>query len=67
MYDQRVRLRLFSILTSVAGSLILAGCASKPSAPPPSSSASTETEVWSQNGWSDAERADYHHLAALKW
>ena len=22
-----------------------------------------ETVVWSQNGWSDAERAEYHHLA----
>jgi mono/diheme cytochrome c family protein len=45
----------------MAGLLVLAGCAPKPSAPQPSSSASAV--AWSQNGWSDAERAEYHHLA----
>jgi len=58
-----MRPSLLSLLTSVAGSLILAGCAPKASAPQPSSSSSAETVVWSQNGWSDAERAEYHHLA----
>jgi hypothetical protein len=47
----------------MAGLLTLAGCAPKPSAPQPSASATTETVVWSQNGWSDAERAEYHRLA----
>jgi hypothetical protein len=56
-----MRPSLLSFLTFLAGSLILAGCSPKPSAPQPSSS--TETVVWSQNGWSDAERAEYHHLA----
>ena len=45
-----------------AGSLILAGCGQKSSAPEPSSSAAVGTVAWSQNGWSDAERAEYHHL-----
>jgi len=58
-----MRPSLLSIQTTMAGSLILAGCAPKPSAPQPSSSTSAETVVWSQNGWSDAERAEYHHLA----
>ena len=47
----------------MAGSLILAGCTPKPSASQSSPSASPETVVWSQNGWSDAERAEYYHLA----
>ena len=47
----------------MAGSLILAGCTPKPSASQSSPSAPAETVVWSQNGWSDAERAEYHHLA----
>lgn len=58
-----MRPSLLPILTAMAGSLILAGCASKPSAPQRPSSATTETVIWSQNGWSDAERAEYHHLA----
>jgi hypothetical protein len=58
-----MRPSLVSFLTAMAGSLILAGCATKPSAQEPGSSASPETVVWSQNGWSDAERAEYHHLA----
>jgi hypothetical protein len=53
---------MFSLLASMAGSLILAGCAPKPSASRSSNDA-PETAVWSQNGWSDAERAEYHHLA----
>jgi mono/diheme cytochrome c family protein len=57
-----MRPNLLSFLTAAAGLLILAGCAQKPSTPQPSSSAS-ETVVWSQNGWSGAERAEYHHLA----
>ncbi len=56
-----MRLTLLSF-TSIAASLILAGCAPKPSATQPSA-ASAETVAWSQNGWSDAERAEYHHLA----
>lgn len=47
----------------MAGSFILAGCAPKPSAPQPSSPASGEAVIWSQNGWSSAERAEYYHLA----
>jgi hypothetical protein len=58
-----VRPSLLSLLTSVAGSLILAGCTPKPSASQASPSASAKTVIWSQNGWSDAERAEYHHLA----
>src|ERR1700693_4381695 len=58
-----MRPSLVSFLTAMAGSLILAGCATKPSAREPGSSASTEPVVWSQNGWSGAERAEYHHLA----
>jgi mono/diheme cytochrome c family protein len=46
----------------MAGLLILAGCSSRAPAPEPSPSASAEAAVWSQNGWSDAERAEYHHL-----
>jgi hypothetical protein len=46
----------------MAGSLILAGCAPKPPAPETSSSTPTPTVAWSQNGWSDAERTEYHHL-----
>jgi len=51
------------LLIFIAGSLILAGCTSKPSSPQSSPSASSEIVVWSQNGWSDAERAEYYHLA----
>jgi hypothetical protein len=58
-----MRLSPLAFPISVAGSLLLAGCATKPSTPQPSSSNSAETVVWSQNGWSDAERAEYHHLA----
>src|ERR1700735_240311 len=58
-----MRPSLVSFLTAMAGSLILAGWATKPSAPEPGSSASPEPVVWSQKGWSDAERAEYHHLA----
>lgn len=56
-------MRLPSLLISIVGSLILAGCTSKPSANEQSSSASPEIAVWIQNGWSEAERAEYHHLA----
>ena len=58
-----MRPSLLSFRTLIAGLLVLAGCAPKPSARQPSSSTSAETVVWSQNGWSDAERAEYHHLA----
>jgi mono/diheme cytochrome c family protein len=57
-----MRPSLIPLLSSVAGSLILAGCAPKPSASEQPSPASAEAVVWSQNGWSDAERAQYHHL-----
>lgn len=40
---------------------MLAGCSPKPPATQPLSSRS-ETVAWSQNGWSEAERAEYHHL-----
>ena len=62
-YNRPVRPSLLPLLTSLAGSLILAGCTPKPSASQVSPSASAETVIWSQNGWSDAERAEYHHLA----
>src|ERR1039458_8422386 len=55
--------RSFLSYLALAGSFILAGCAPKPSAPQPSSAGSRETVIWSQNGWSDAERAEYYHLA----
>jgi hypothetical protein len=58
-----MRASLFSIPTSIVGLLILAGCTPKPSAPQRSSSTYTEVATWSQNGWTDAERAEYHHLA----
>jgi hypothetical protein len=51
-----------TFLWFLAGLLILAGCSPKPSVSQ-SSSASPETVVWTQNGWSDAERAEYYHLA----
>ncbi len=54
-----MRLSFLSLLASVAGSLVLSGCAPKPSATP----SPAETVVWSQNGWSDTERAEYHRLA----
>jgi mono/diheme cytochrome c family protein len=57
-----MRLSLISFLSFMAGSLVLAGCTPKPSARQPSPDASAETIVWSRNGWSDAERAEYHHL-----
>jgi hypothetical protein len=60
-YNKPVRLSVLSSLGSI-GALILTGCAPKPSASQPSS-ASGQTIVWSQNGWSDLERAEYHHLA----
>lgn len=56
-----MRLGLPSSLISTAGTLILAGCAAKPTRSQPS--ASPATVGWSQNGWSGAERAEYYHLA----
>jgi hypothetical protein len=56
-----MRPRLLSFPGAMAGLLILAACSQKPSARQPSS-ASARTVTWSQNGWSDAERAEYHHL-----
>lgn len=41
---------------------MLAGCG-RQSSPPPQSLAPGETAAWIQNGWSAAERAEYHHLA----
>ena len=55
--------KILWFLTLLAGSLILAGCSSKPSAPQTSSSGSPQPPAWSQNGWSNAERAEYYHLA----
>ena len=51
-----------SLLIPTIGSLILVGCATKPSTSTSPAPASPETITWSQNGWSDAERAEYHHL-----
>jgi len=53
---------VFSLPASLAGFLILAGCTPKPSTSP-SSKEAPQPAVWSQNGWSGAERAEYHHLA----
>jgi mono/diheme cytochrome c family protein len=58
-----MRTKLVPFPIAIAGLSIVAGCAQKASAPAPSSSGSAETVVWIQNGWSDAERAQYHHLA----
>jgi mono/diheme cytochrome c family protein len=55
--------KILWFLTLLAGSLILPGCSSKPSAPQTSSSGSPQPPAWSQNGWSNAERAEYYHLA----
>jgi hypothetical protein len=44
-----------------AGFLILSGCGSKSPAPQTASSGSPEAIVWIQNGWTPAERAEYHH------
>ena len=57
-----MRANWLSIGTYLAGSLILAGCGPKPSAPEQSPVAAGTVD-WSQNGWSGDERAEYHHLA----
>jgi len=62
-YNKRVRPSLISFLAAFAGSLIVVGCSPKPSSTERSSAPSAETVLWSQNGWSDAERTEYHHLA----
>ena len=51
-----------SIPIFIAGWLLLAGCARRTDEPGSSSSAAATRPVWSQNGWSEAERAEYHHL-----
>jgi hypothetical protein len=56
-----VPLRLVWLLISLMGALILGGCEHKQS--DLQQSALAESFAWSQNGWSDAERAEYHHLA----
>jgi hypothetical protein len=58
-----MRQALLFFLILLTGLLILTGCASKPSSRQSPSSDSPEAVVWGQNGWSDAERAQYHHLA----
>lgn len=63
MYNWPVRKRLLAVLFFIAGAVILGGCATKPSAVETAPSGSAETVVWNQNGWSDAERVQYHHLA----
>ncbi|HEY3837112.1 MAG TPA: di-heme-cytochrome C peroxidase [Bryobacteraceae bacterium] len=55
-----MRAALFGLL---AGSLILGGCTPKPSSSTSSPSSSAPAVAWSDNGWTDAERAEYHHLA----
>ena len=45
----------------LVGWLILSGCGSKSPGPQPASSNSPEAIVWIQNGWTPAERAEYHH------
>jgi hypothetical protein len=57
-----MRPRLPSLAT-MAGLLIAGGCSHPSSVPSKAGSASPETVQWSSNGWSDAERAQYHHLA----
>jgi mono/diheme cytochrome c family protein len=57
------RLSRVAFLSTVTASLMLATCASRPSVQQQSPSSPPETVVWSQNGWSDAERTQYHHLA----
>jgi hypothetical protein len=56
-----MRPRLLSLAT-MAGLLIAAGCSRIPSVPSKAGDASPETVQWSSNGWSDEERAQYHHL-----
>jgi cytochrome c5 len=51
-----------SFLASLATSLILTGCASKSTGPQEATAGSAGSVAWSQNGWSDAERSEYHHL-----
>ena len=50
-----------SLAAALVGSLLLSGCTSKPSAEPPGSGGAVHA-AWVQNGWSDAERAEYYHL-----
>ena len=53
-----------ALLAFTAGSLLLlTGCGSKPAASQTAPAASTQTVIWIQNGWSEAERNLYHHLA----
>jgi mono/diheme cytochrome c family protein len=47
----------------LAGLLILSGCSSKTPAPQTASSGSADTVIWIQNGWSDDERVEFHHLS----
>src|SRR5436305_3960180 len=54
---------LVFLLTILTGSLFLVGCGPKSPAPEPSSSGAAGAVAWSANGWSDAERTEYHHLA----
>jgi hypothetical protein len=51
-----------NFLWFLAGSLILGGCTSKSSSPTSPSSGAPAVS-WSENGWTAAERAEYHHLA----
>jgi hypothetical protein len=57
-----MRPRLPSLAT-IAGLLIAVGCSRTSSVSSKTGDASPETVQWSRNGWSDAERAEYHHLA----
>src|SRR5438034_7757210 len=49
-----------SFALTLAGFLLLAACGPKPAAPLASSA--SEAAVWSPNGWSEAERTEFHHL-----
>lgn len=54
--------KFFLRRTAIAGFLILVSCAPKPTTKQAGSSASGTTVAWSQNGWSDVERAEFYHL-----
>jgi hypothetical protein len=52
-----------NLLWFLAGSLMLVGCSSKTSSPTSPDSGSRAAVSWSDNGWTAAERDEYHHLA----
>lgn len=56
-----MQLKRLLFITSVFGWMV--GCGSKSTSETVPPSPPSGMEVWSQNGWSDAERQEFHHLS----